>query len=48
MRVLEGGEGRKGKGGYRMLLGEWEELKKEEKELRGDLRRLGWREGGVA
>lgn len=42
MKLLEGGGGRKFEGGYRILLGEWEELLREEKEVRGDLRRLGW------
>lgn len=52
MRWLGGGEERRekgererGVGGYREILGEWEELGKEEKEVRADLRRLGWREG---
>lgn len=51
MRWLGGGEERREKGerergmsGYREILGEWEDLGKEEREVRADLRRLGWRE----
>jgi hypothetical protein len=42
MNLLEGGEGSRVEGRYRIVLGEWEELRREEKEVRGDLRRLGW------
>lgn len=38
------GDGRV-KGGYRKLLRDWRELESEEKDARGDLRRLGWVEG---
>lgn len=34
-----------GKGGYRKLLKRWKEFDSEEKDVRGDLRRLGWIEG---
>lgn len=42
MNLLDGGGGRRVEGTYRTLLGEWEELLREEKEVRGDLRRLAW------